>query len=188
MPVVGHVEYSFDIAGAMAQVEEAVRIGIDETMEATVHRAKEFHEYDDHTGLLQDSVMVLERAHNQGPYLIAGQWGSLVDYSLYVEIGTSRPWSGAPRAEQRAEAAGGDMGEIAPPEPGGPHTNTRWLGSSIPPDMLASGLLEATAFGGYKIPGQGPLMEPRLSMRSAATIEYALIPVRIAEAYRMLAP
>jgi hypothetical protein len=142
----------------------AAALAIDYTMTLCVHRARSEHAYMDRTGHMQGSVTILQGAVI-GLHEVSGAWGATANYSLYLEIGTSRPWSAAPKAEERAVMGRGDMWAIPEPQPGGRHTPTVWTPQG-------------------KIPGTGPLMEPRMSLRPAATAEYPLLAERVGMAYR----
>lgn len=105
-----------------AKVETASVIGTDQTMAACVGTAKAEHPWRNRTGFEEGSIQILTNdagiagAGVKGQK-VSGRWGALADYSLYLEIGTSREDSGAPRAEVRAAAAGGNMDVITPPLP-----------------------------------------------------------------------
>lgn len=105
-----------------AKVGAASVIGTDATMAACVGTAKAEHPWHNRTGFEEGSIQILPNAVGiAGAELkgskVSGRWGALGGYSIYLEIGTSREDSGAPRAEERAAAAGGNMDAIAPPLP-----------------------------------------------------------------------
>lgn len=151
-------------AAVKAKVREAVLVGVDRTLTMCVARARDDHGYMSRTGYMEMSVTVWDWAKPELGH-VRGKWGAHANYGLFLEIGTSRWWSGAPRAAARAAAAMGNMWAISLPQPDGPHTDTRWI-------------------GGQKLPGEGPLMDPHMSLRPAADREYPLLKARIAAAYR----
>lgn len=115
-------------AEVRAKVAGAATLGVDATMAEGVTIAKAGHPsyppssmpdtpYANRTGFLTGSTTIKAPAVEVGSK-IAGLWGSDANYSLYVEIGTSRKDSGAPRAEVRA-LVGPEIGmwEISYPSP-----------------------------------------------------------------------
>lgn len=105
-----------------AKVATASVIGTDATMAACVGTAKAEHPWRNRTGFEEGSIQILPNAAGvAGAGIdgdkVAGRWGALGGYSIYLEIGTSREGSGAPRAEERAAAAAGNMNAITPPLP-----------------------------------------------------------------------
>lgn len=122
--------FTLDWKGAevRAKVAAAATLGLDATMAEAVAIAKTDHPpyppssapetpYANRTGFLTGSTTIKAAAVEVGNR-ISGRWGSDANYSLYVEIGTSRKSSGAPRAEVRAlvgPSAG--MWEISYPSP-----------------------------------------------------------------------
>lgn len=151
-------------AAVRARVAAAAVIGVDQTLAACVVDAKSTHEYENRTGFMNASTTIFDWATWEGDR-VSGKWGAHAYYALFLEIGTSRPWSGAPRAQVRAAEGHGDMWAIPPPQPIGPHTDTKWV-------------------KGERIPGTGPLMTERMSLRPAAAREYPLLAERISIAYR----
>lgn len=104
------------------RVGRASKLGIDATMGECVATSKIIHPWHNRTGFEEGSIQVLPGEDGTpgahiAPGEVAGEWGALANYSLFLEIGTSREDSGAPRAEEREAAAGGNMDAIAPPEP-----------------------------------------------------------------------
>lgn len=161
---VGRVRIRYNKEMVKAKLAAASALAIDYTLGKCVWRARMNHEYLDRTGFLTASTTIYDFAKEVAPDIISGRWGAHANYSLYVEIGTSRPDSGAPRAQVRAEEGHGDMWSIPPPQPPGRHTDTRWV---------------TTAGVRQKIMGGGPLMEARVFLRSAAAMEYPLLGFRI---------
>lgn len=104
------------------KVQQASKLAIDATMADCVTTAKANHPWHNRTGFLLGEIRILEAddgsegAAAAGPETI-GRWGDEANYALYLEIGTSRADSGAPRAEAREAAAGGDMSAIPWPQP-----------------------------------------------------------------------
>ncbi len=107
------------------KVAAAAIAGVDFTMEDAVRKSKANHvayppaslpgeRYANRTGSETASLTVKDPAGIVGAR-VRGTWGADNDTSLYVEIGTSRKGSGAPRAEIRAAEGGGDMWAIPPP-------------------------------------------------------------------------
>jgi hypothetical protein len=97
-----------------AKASRAARVGVDATMAAAVHHAKANHpayppasrpghRFANRTGFLDASIVIKDPASTAG-WRTHGEWGATANYALYVEIGTSRDGSGAPRAETRADA------------------------------------------------------------------------------------
>jgi hypothetical protein len=97
-----------------ARTEAAAVLGTDATMSACVTGAKTDHPWRNRTGYLEGSTRIIEPATAKDDK-VSGRWGSVANYALFLEIGTSRPDSGFPRADVRAAAAGGNMNEIGPP-------------------------------------------------------------------------
>lgn len=106
-------------------VEAACIIGVDATMADAVRKAKQDHgsyppasapgeRYANRTGFETAAMTIKAPAAPFGAH-VRGAWGNDANTSLYVEIGTSRKGSGAPRAEERAAEGGGDMWAIPPP-------------------------------------------------------------------------
>ena len=73
----------------LAKVMKAAAFGIDQTMALSVDTAKREHEWENQTGHLEGSVVITEAAAPDG-FVVKGTWGATADYSLFVEIGTSR--------------------------------------------------------------------------------------------------
>lgn len=105
-----------------AKMRAAVIVAIDETMGMCVEESTRDHpEYPpasepffpwaNRTKALTDSVRVLESAHPVSPWRVSGTWGADLDYSLFIEIGTSRQ---GPTATDRMIAADGDPNLIVP--------------------------------------------------------------------------
>lgn len=114
-----------------ARMAAAAVAGINFTNEDAVKKAQARHRefppasepherFASRSGALAASYAVKEPAVEAGGR-VRGTWGSDVDSSLYVEIGTSRKRSGFPRADVRAAEGGGDMWAIP--------------GPSVPPQM-----------------------------------------------------
>lgn len=99
-----------------AKIAEATLIALDRTMSEAVSEAKRQHPWHNRTGWLEASTWMMGPATIDGAK-VTGRWGSTANYALYLEIGTSRRGSGAPRAEARKAMAGGNMNEISPPLP-----------------------------------------------------------------------
>lgn len=108
----------------MAKMAAASALAVDRTMALCVQDAKDDHPiyppasepYERFAirtapGGLDDSIRIIEGARPDG-LRINGQWGSLMNYALYLEIGTSR-WGET--AEERALQGGGNMSLIPPP-------------------------------------------------------------------------
>lgn len=109
-------------------VAEASVIGVEATMEEGVAIARSGHpefppasapdtRYANRTLELMGSTSVKDHAHLRGAKVV-GVWGADANYALYVELGTSRKDSGAPRAQIRA-LRGPELGmwEITYPSP-----------------------------------------------------------------------
>lgn len=112
-------------AAVRRRVARAAAVGIDETMEEGVRLSKAGHpdyppasapgeRYASRTGSNVAAIRIKVAAVEAGTK-VSGLWGSDDDVSLFLEIGTSRKNSGAPRAAERAAAGGGDMWAIPPP-------------------------------------------------------------------------
>lgn len=66
-----------------AQIE-----GVNATMARCVVHAKNNHEWQNRTGVLEGSIGIADYAHEQGTAVV-GRWGSQdVDYAIYQELGT----------------------------------------------------------------------------------------------------
>lgn len=101
----------------LAKVTEATIVAHDFTMAAAVSQAKRLHPlWNNRTSFLEASISIEEPAVYTG-HRVTGQWGATANYALYLEIGTSRQGSGAPRAQVRVADANGDMSRILPPFP-----------------------------------------------------------------------
>lgn len=133
-------------AAVRQHVAEACRLGVDATMDDAVRKARAGHPeyppssrpgapYANRSGSLVSGTVVKVKALLEGSR-IRGVWGNLRDYSLFVEIGTSRDDSGFPRAQARAAEGAGDMWAIPPP--------------SEPPRMAARFTLRPAASLAYK--------------------------------------
>lgn len=114
----------------MKRVRASVALAIDDTMAKCVVDAradhppyppasKPYERYANRTTFLTNSIALLDGARPVGPVRITGSWGAHAGTAVFLEIGTSRKESGAPRAQVRAERAGGDPALITPPEPVG---------------------------------------------------------------------
>jgi hypothetical protein len=100
----------------VAKAEAASVLGVDATMAACVSDAKRDHEWKNVTGFEEGSIGLIDPAFVKVDK-VQGRWGAEANTSLWLEIGTSREDSGAPRAEVRAQAAGGNMSAVTPPQP-----------------------------------------------------------------------
>lgn len=157
------VEVKWEGAKVLAKVRHACAEGLNHTTTECVRQIKfaGAHEYMDRTGDETNSTVVTQFATSAD---LRSVWGAHMPYSAYLEVGTSRPDSGAPRASRRIADAQGRMWDIVPPQPFGIHTDTVWTPEG-------------------KIPGQGPLMAERMALRPAAFREYPLLAERIAISY-----
>lgn len=109
------------------RMRAASKLGIDKTMSDCVSDARGSHPaYPPASepgerfayrspGFDTAATDIKEPAHLDDDGNVTGSWGSNADYSLYLEIGTSRPDSGEPRAQVREAEGGGDMSAIPGP-------------------------------------------------------------------------
>lgn len=129
------------------KVAAAAALGVDRTLADAVRKAKADHpayppasapgeRFATRTGFLEGSIKIVAAAAPAGP-LIGGQWGADANYALYVELGTSRKGSGAPRAQVRAAEGGGNMWAIP--------------GPASPPQMAARYTLRPAATEAYRL-------------------------------------
>lgn len=98
----------------LAEMAAAATVGVDKTMGECVSTAKREHPYEDQTGFETGSIAVGEHAKAEG-MKVSGTWGGYSNYSLFLEIGTSR--IGA-TAQERAQEGGGNMWAIPDVKPG----------------------------------------------------------------------
>ena len=107
------------------KVAGACVLAVDATMADGVKKAKADHpgyppasrpgeRYASRTGFAVASTTIKAAAVLIGAH-VRGTWGSDDNTSLFVEIGTSRKGSGAPRADVRAAAGDGNMWAIPGP-------------------------------------------------------------------------
>lgn len=102
----------------IAKAALASKAGCDRTMSKCVTHAKDIHKWHNEIGFAEGSIHTMTHAALSGGR-VSGRWGSDANYFLFLEIGTSRADSGAPRAETRMDAAAGNMSAITPPQPEG---------------------------------------------------------------------
>jgi hypothetical protein len=132
------------------RVAAACAVGVDATMEDAAGKARAAHpayppasepgeRYATRTGDLTASIGVKDPAVEIAAHVV-GVWGASADDALYVEIGTSRKGSGAPRAQTRA-LTGASAGMWAIPGP------------SDPPQMSARYYLRPAASEAYSLLG-----------------------------------
>jgi len=102
----------------LTRVAAAAAAGVDATMADAVAKARANHpgyppasrpgqRFASRTGFLENSIVISSEAKPDG-LKVRGRWAAEANYALYVEIGTSRLGSGAPRARER-EALGGEV-------------------------------------------------------------------------------
>lgn len=162
----------------LAQVQAAAAQAIDRTMAACVAGARHEHPYMDRTGYLAASTDILKGA--TAGLQVSGEWGSVADYALFVEIGTSRV---GPTAQARADADGGDMNAIAGVQPG-EGVRVRQAFTILPPGTMPGQRDWITLHRPSTGTGNPGLMAPRPFLRPQADREYPLLPQRIREALR----
>ncbi len=133
------------------KVALACAVGIDATMAEAVRLAKADHapyppssapgeRFHSRMAFLEGSIQIFDEAIPSNEVWIAGSWGAEANYSLYVELGTSRKASGAPRAQMRARSAT-PPGMYAIPGP------------AVPPLMAARYTLRPAAVEAYMLLG-----------------------------------
>jgi hypothetical protein len=153
----------------------AATVGISETMAECVADAKANHpdyppasqpyeRYANRSGTETGSIMM--HPPTTDGLTVSGRWGGYTEYSLFLEIGTSRT---GPTAFERAEAADGNMDAITPPLYPEGVSGPGWGGFNQPPDPDR--------------PRTGPLMAPRPFLRPAADRHYGGLARKIAENY-----
>lgn len=164
-------------ARVAARMAAAAAAGVDRTMAECVRGARREHQYDDETGFLTATTDILAPAHMDGTR-VEGSWGSTADYSLFIEIGTSRV---GPDATSREDAAAGNMWDVpaAQPSPG----VTVEQGFTILPPGTMDGQEDFVTLHRPSM-GTGPLMAQRPWLRPAADREYGLLAARIGESFR----
>lgn len=170
MPLVGF-EWNGD--AVFERVKAAAEVGVQRTLEAASEQAKTAHKWVSRTGLLEASIGVLDPAHSDG-LVVKGAFGALAPYALDVEVGTSR--IGPTTFERVAGSAG--WWTIPGPAPA-PGVSVRQSFTILPPG------------GGYGFStlhrpsmGTGPLKAARPFLRPAAYIQFPLLPLRVAAAFR----
>jgi len=139
---------------------QAATIAVDANMAEAVRDATREHPYANRTGFLEAETKIITPAHPDGDLSVSGQWGDTADYSLFVEIGTSRI---GPTADERAQE--GEMWSIPGPLPE--------AGVSVvqPFTILPPGSMDGQeGFVTLHRPsiGEGPLMHARPYLRPAA--------------------
>lgn len=144
----------------VAHARKAAVVAVDATMTDAVKDAVREHPYQNQTGFLEAETKIIEPAHPDGDLHVTGSWGDTADYSLFVEIGTSRI---GPRAQQRAQE--GEMWSIPGPEPQ-PGVTVRQSFTILPPGTMEG----QEGFVTLHRPsmGEGPLMEAKPYLRPAA--------------------
>lgn len=151
-----------------AKVATAAALAIDKTMAGCVTDADRNHEWDNETGFLEGSTTIIGFAAFDGRR-VRGSWGSLADYALFIEIGTSRV---GPTAEEREATADGNMWDVPGPQPADGVT-VRQSFTILPPGTMDG----QEDFVTLHTPstGTGPLMEPRPWLRPAADRNYPML-------------
>jgi hypothetical protein len=107
------------------KVAAAAIVGVDATLARAVDLAKADHpsyppasqageRYASRVGFAVASTTIKAPAVLVGAH-VRGTWGADADYSLFLEIGTSRKDSGEPRADVRAAEGDGNMWAIPGP-------------------------------------------------------------------------
>lgn len=161
----------------IARMAAASAAGVDRTMGECVGGARREHGYDDETGFLTATTEILKPATVEGTK-VSGTWGSTADYSLDVEIGTSRV---GPTVEERKDAAAGNMWDVAAPQPE-PGVTVEQPFTILPPGTM-DGQEDFVTLHRPSM-GEGPLMAQRPWLRPQADLQYPLLAARIGEAFR----
>ena len=154
----------------MAKAAAAAMFAVDKTTSEAVSGAKREHAWMNDTGIEEASIMM--RPASFDGVRVQGRWGAYTDYSLYLEIGTSRIGQ---TAFERAQE--GEMWTIPPPLP--PEGVTvRQDFTILPPN-------EEHGFRSVDRPsdGTGPRMAPRPFLRPQADIQNPQLARRMFEAF-----
>lgn len=156
-----------------AKMAAAAKLGVDKTMSECVSDARRNHPWVSQTGFEEASI-TMTGAHADG-LRVSGRWGAYADYSLYLEIGTSRV---GPTAGQRENE--GEMWSIPGPQPA-EGVSVRQPFTILPPGTMA----DQETFVTLHRPsiGTGPLMGARPFLRPAADTNYPLLRTYIRAAF-----
>lgn len=161
----------------VSHAAQAAALAVDRTMSEAVRGAKRVHEYENQDGMLEASTDIIEHAHVNGD-TVKGRWGSSANYSLFVEIGTSRI---GPNAVERESAGDGNMWEIPGPEPK-PGVAVEQPFTVLPPGTM-EGQEDWVTVDKPSV-GVGPFMEARPFLRPQADLQNRQLARRMGEAFR----
>lgn len=158
------------------RVARAAQLGVERTMSQGVSHAKRDHPWEPDTGFEEAAIRM--GAATVEADRIVGHWGAYTNYSLFLEIGTSRIGADA---TEREDAGGGNMWQIPSPQPSEGVTVSQDF-TILPPGSMTG----QEGFVTLHAPssGTGPLMAPRPFLRPAADREYPLLAERIGQAFR----
>lgn len=159
-----------------ARVAAASKLGIDKVQSLCVTDARQIHPWSNQTGFEEGSITmagaVLEGAR------VVGRWGAYTNYSLALEIGTSRI---GPTIYEREQAGGGDMWAIPAPKPDD-GVRVEQAFTILPPGSMEG--QEGWVTIQKPSMGEGPLMHSQPFLRPSADMNYPLLAGFIGRAYR----
>jgi len=160
-------------AQVLERVKAATVLAVDRTLAEAADQAKRDHSWVSRTGFLEASIGVLAPAHSEG-LRVSGSFGALANYSLFVEVGTSRVGM---TAVARTEGSEG-WWTIPAPKPS-PGVSVRQSFTIIPPGG-------GFGFRTLHTPStkSGPLMAARSYLRVAAYFQFPILAYRVAAAYQ----
>lgn len=157
------------------RVAAASRMGVDKVTSECVSDARRDHPWKSQTGF-EDAAITMAPAVLEGNRVV-GKWGAYTEYSLWLEIGTSRI---GPTAFER-EASSDGMWTIPGPKPE-PGQRVEQGFTILPPGSMKG--QEGFVTIDRPSEGVGPLMEPRPFLRPAADMNYGFLAEWIGMAYR----
>jgi hypothetical protein len=157
------------------RVAASARMAVDKVAADCVSGAKRGHPWENQTGF-EESEIHMAPATLEGKRVV-GRWGAFTDYSLALEIGTSRI---GPTIYDR-EAASDGMWTIAPPQPA-PGVTVEQAFTILPPGTMNA--QEGFVTVHQPSHGTGPLMSSRPFLRPQADMHYPLLARYIATLYQ----
>lgn len=145
------------------RVALAAAYAVDKTTSECVSGAKRDHPWDNETGFEEGSIMAHPAVFEDAA--VRGRWGAYTNYSLYLEIGTSRI---GPTAQAREAESPEGMWTIPEPQPE-PGVTVRQEFTILPPGTMEGQddfvTLHQPSYG------TGPLMAPRPFLRPQADLQ-----------------